>query len=78
MINNIEEIENCKNDIVYFVENYMKFDGKNIKLTNYQKYILHYLQSNPINTIILSNRQVNKNLLQKATKEFNDFKYLNN
>ena len=32
-----EEIIKCKEDIVYFIENYCTIDGTHIKLTNYQK-----------------------------------------
>ena len=32
-----EEIIKCKEDIVYFIENYCTIDGTPIKLTNYQK-----------------------------------------
>ena len=45
------ELEKCKNDIVYFVEHYM-IDTKcnHIKLNNYQKEYLRYLQNKQVNS----------------------------
>ena len=41
------ELEKCKNDIVYFVENYIvDTNGNPIKLRNYQKEYLRYLKEN--------------------------------
>ena len=41
----MSELEKCKNDIVYFVEYYIvDTKGNHIKLHNYQKEYLRYLQ----------------------------------
>ena len=36
----MQELNRCKNDVVYFTENFCKINGNNIKLYDYQKEIL--------------------------------------
>lgn len=49
MHNTTQEIERCKNDFSYFVENYVVIMNKNtnmkIKLTKIQKELLNYIRN---------------------------------
>ena len=45
----INEYLKCKNDPIYFIENYMKVNGKSITLSNAQKqHILEYNSSKSV------------------------------
>ena len=47
--NMINEYLKCKNDLIYFIENYMKVNGKSITLSNAQKqHILEYNSSKSV------------------------------
>lgn len=58
----MSELEKCKNDIVYFVEHYVvDTKGNHIKLHNYQKEYLRYLQEKQLTSKDISN--INHNLI---------------
>ena len=62
--NQIEEYIKCKNDVIYFLNNYFQIvtidKGKQIiKLWDYQEYIINLVHQNR-NTIVLSARQISK------------------
>lgn len=39
------ELEKCKNDVKYFIENYCTIDGEYIKLNDTQKYVLNLISN---------------------------------
>ena len=39
------ELEKCKNDVKYFIENYCTIDGKLIKLKDYQINLINVLKN---------------------------------
>lgn len=56
------ELEKCKNDIIYFVEHYViDTKGNHIKLNNYQKEYLRYLQNKQVNSEEI--QKINDNLV---------------
>ena len=71
----MNELEKFKNDIIYFVENYIVDDnGNHIKLHNYQKFYLRYLQNNKNKAIIvLNSRSIFKNQAIKLMKSYQEF-----
>lgn len=71
----MNELEKCKNDIVYFVENYIvDNNGNHIKLYDYQKFYLRYLQNNENKPIaILNSRSIFKNQAIKLMKSYQEF-----
>ena len=58
-MNTTNELEKCKNDIVYFIEHYtIDTNGNHIKLNNYQKEYLRYLQNKYLQNNKLSNTDI--------------------
>lgn len=39
----MEELEKCKNDFIYWIENYCQINGKSIKLKDYQHALIKKL-----------------------------------
>lgn len=77
----MSEVEKCKNDIVYFVEHYVvDTKGNHIKLHNYQKEYLRYLQENSIdiqktnhNLIYIHSRNIYKDKAYAYIRAYNQF-----
>ena len=75
------ELEKCKNDIVYFIEHYtIDTNGNPIKLLNYQKNYLRYLQENSIdiqktnhNLIYIHSRNTYKDKVYAYIRAYNQF-----
>ena len=75
------ELEKCKNDIIYFVEHYViDTKGNHIKLNNYQKEYLKYLQENNIdiqktnyNLIYIHSRNIYKDKAYAYIKAYYQF-----
>ena len=71
-----DEIERCKNDIVYFAEKYFLVDGNGIKLRQHQKELLKNLNSGEHVSYVTA-RQTHGKLLERITKEHRNFKLTN-
>ena len=44
------ELEKCKNDVKYFIENYCNIDGEFIRLKDYQIHLIDYINHERNNT----------------------------